>query len=49
MDDYLELGFDAALEAINAIVPGQKVHATGYCLGTIALIASSAASKPSSR
>ena len=33
MDDYLELGFDAALAAVNAIVPQQKVHATGYCLG----------------
>lgn len=33
MDDYLALGFHAALDAVNAIVPGQKVHATGYCLG----------------
>ena len=33
MDDYLQLGFFAALDAINAVVPGQKVHATGYCLG----------------
>lgn len=33
MDDYLELGFYAALNAVNAIVPNQKVHATGYCLG----------------
>lgn len=33
MDDYLAQGFDAALDAIEAIVPGRKVHATGYCLG----------------
>ncbi|MCE9661694.1 MAG: alpha/beta fold hydrolase [Burkholderiales bacterium] len=33
MDDYCELGIRAALRAIAAIVPGTKVHATGYCLG----------------
>jgi polyhydroxyalkanoate synthase len=33
MDDYLELGFHAALNAVNAIIPGRKVHAAGYCLG----------------
>lgn len=33
MDDYLQQGFFAALKAINSIVPGRKVHATGYCLG----------------
>ena len=33
MDDYLELGLFAALDAIGAIVPRRKVHATGYCLG----------------
>ena len=43
MDDYLELGFDAALNAVNAIVPNQKVHAVGYCLGgTLLTIAASA-------
>lgn len=33
MDDYLELGFHAALDAVNAIVPKRRVHAAGYCLG----------------
>jgi polyhydroxyalkanoate synthase len=33
MDDYADLGVRAALGAIDRIVPGAKVHATGYCLG----------------
>jgi polyhydroxyalkanoate synthase len=33
MDEYLDLGFFAALDAVNAIVPRRKVHATGYCIG----------------
>lgn len=33
MDDYRRQGIMAALDAITAIVPDQKIHATGYCLG----------------
>jgi len=33
MDEYLQDGFQAALDAISSIVPDRKVHATGYCLG----------------
>lgn len=43
MDDYLALGVEAALDAINAIVPKQKVHAAGYCLGGTLLSIANAA------
>lgn len=43
MDDDLALGFDAALAAVRAIVPGRKVHATGYCLGGTPLAIAAAA------
>ena len=33
MDDYLSLGVRAALDAVTTVVPGQKVHAVGYCIG----------------
>ena len=39
MDDYLNLGVLSALDAIATIVPKQKVHLVGYCLGgTLAAI-----------
>ncbi len=38
--DYLNLGIMEALKAINAIVPDQKMHIAGYCLGgTLSAIA----------
>ena len=43
MEEYLDLGFRAALDAVNAIVPNRKVHATGYCLGGTLLAAAAAA------
>ncbi|RME68335.1 MAG: alpha/beta fold hydrolase [Alphaproteobacteria bacterium] len=33
MDDYRRLGIMDALAAIEAVLPGRRVHALGYCLG----------------
>jgi polyhydroxyalkanoate synthase subunit PhaC len=33
LEDYRTLGIMGALDAVGAIVPNAKVHATGYCLG----------------
>jgi len=43
MEDYLDMGFFAALRAVNAIVPDEKVHAMGYCLGGTLLTMAAAA------
>ncbi len=43
MEDYLNMGFFDALRAVNAIVPGEKVHAVGYCLGGTLLTTAAAA------
>ncbi|WP_299566925.1 alpha/beta fold hydrolase [uncultured Sulfitobacter sp.] len=33
LEDYRKSGILAALNAIETIVPGEKIHANGYCLG----------------
>jgi polyhydroxyalkanoate synthase subunit PhaC len=33
MDDYLRLGIRAAFDAVSRIVPDQKIHSVGYCIG----------------
>jgi polyhydroxyalkanoate synthase len=42
MEDYHRLGVMDALDAITRIVPGQQVHALGYCLGGTLLSMSAA-------
>ena len=43
MGDYLRRGVMDALKVINSVVPEQKVHLVGYCLGgTLSAIAASA-------
>jgi len=42
MEDYCDLGVMSALDSVSALVPGRKIHATGYCLGgTMLAIAAS--------
>lgn len=43
MEDYRKLGVMAALEEVGKVVPDQKVHAVGYCLGGTLLSIAAAA------
>lgn len=43
LNDYINLGIMAALDAVNQIVPNKKIHAVGYCIGgTLLMIAAAA-------
>ena len=43
MDDYREMGVMAALDILQTVVPGQKIHGVGYCLGGTLLSLTAAA------
>ena len=43
MDDYRRLGVMDAIKIVNTVVPKQKVHAVGYCLGGTLLSLAAAA------
>ncbi|OAN76637.1 poly-beta-hydroxybutyrate polymerase [Jannaschia sp. EhC01] len=43
MDDYLSLGIGDALDAVDTITKGEKIHAMGYCLGGTLLSIAAAA------
>lgn len=50
MDDYIEMGIMASIDAVSAIVPDRSIHAAGYCLGgTLLAIAAAAMARDQDR
>ncbi len=46
IEDYVEMGFRAALDAVTAVVPDRRVHSVGYCIGgTLLAIGAAAAAR----
>ena len=43
LEDYRKLGIEAALKAVNTVVPDARIHGVGYCLGGTLLAAAAAA------
>lgn len=43
LEDYVDLGIMSAMEAINHIIPRQKIHTVGYCIGGTLLMMTAAA------
>ncbi len=43
MDDYLRLGIQATVDAVSRIVPDQRIHSVGYCIGGTLLSIAAAA------
>ncbi len=43
MEDYRKLGVMAALDAVTAIIPDERVHTVGYCIGGTLLSIAAAA------
>jgi polyhydroxyalkanoate synthase len=43
MEDYLRMGLTDSIEVVSAVVPGQKVHGIGYCVGGTLLCVGAAA------
>ncbi len=43
LDEYRKLGVMAAIDAVSVVVPKQKVHAVGYCIGGTLLALAAAA------
>jgi len=43
MDDYVEKGLRAAIDAVAAIVPQRRIHSVGYCIGGTLLAIGAAA------